>query len=106
LKKSHQENLNKIHGIFNQHKQSQKINKHRNKIEELDGKIDMEVNALKNEAILEDIERELEFQNQCMEQLNELNEKFNFKEDNTQKINLKDRLKNLMDKIDSENKLD
>ena len=33
-------------------------------------------------------------------------EKFNFKEDNTQKINLKDRLKNLMDKIDSENKLD
>jgi hypothetical protein len=103
LKKSHLENLNKIQGIFNQHKQSLKISKHKNKIEELDGKIDMEVNALKNEAVLEDIERELEFQNQCMEQLNELNDKYNFKEDNTQKNNLKDRLKKLEEKIDHEN---
>lgn len=77
LANSHLQNLQKIDGIQKQHEQLQKIKKHRGKIVELELSTELEVTALKNEAVLEDIERELDYQNQYLEQFSQLSSQLN-----------------------------
>lgn len=66
LSDSHRENLNKINGIHKQHEQLLKLKKHKGKIAEMEERTDLEIRAIKNESVLEDIERELEFQKECL----------------------------------------
>ncbi len=102
LQSSHNENLNKINGIHKQNEQLQKIKKHKSKIAELEDRTDIEVNALKNESILEDIERELEYQALCLQQFSQLTEKYDQPLNSHINKDLKNEIKNLIDKIEDE----
>ena len=104
LQASHLENLNKINGIHKQNEQLKKIKKHKGKIAELEDRTDIEVNALKNESILEDIERELEYQAQCLQQYSLLTEKYDQPLNRHIHKDLKGEIKNLIDKIEDEDK--
>jgi hypothetical protein len=103
LSASHLNNLNKIDGIQKQHKLLQKIKKHKGNIAELEERTDIEVNALKNEAILEDIERELEYQNQYLEQFSQLSEKMDQSFNQEVNKNYKTQIDRLISKIEEEN---
>jgi uncharacterized protein (DUF2164 family) len=102
LSVSHRENINKIDGIQKQHEQLQKIKKHKKNISELEGRTDIEVNALKNEYILEDIERELDFKNQCLKEISQLYEKMDSIFDHKAGGDYKTEIKNLIKKIEDD----
>ena len=103
LSASHLQNLQKIDGIQKQHEQLQKIKKHKGKIAELENRTDFEVNALKNEALLEDIERELEYQNQNLEQFSRLSAKMERPFDSEVDQSYKNEINNLISKIEEDN---
>jgi hypothetical protein len=100
LSASHRENINKIDGIQKQHEQLQKIKKHKKNISELEGRTDIEVNALKNEYILEDIEQELDFKNQCLKEISLLNEKMDSNFDKKVDEDFKTEINKLLRKIE------
>jgi hypothetical protein len=102
LIESHNENLNRINGIHKQHEQLQKLKLHKGKIAELDERTDIDIDALKNEAILEDIERELDFQNQCLSQFSKLSSELDQPFSSQIKIELKEKIKYLIEKIEDE----
>jgi hypothetical protein len=102
LSDSHILNLQKIDGIQKQHEQLQKIKKHKGKIAELEERTDIEVNALKNEALLEDIERELEYQNQYLEQFSQLSAKMDGSIDKEIDKKFKTEIDSLISKIEDE----
>ncbi len=100
LSDSHLMNLQKIDGIQKQHEQLQKIKKHKGKIAALEQSTEIEVNALKNEALLEDIERELEYQNQYLEQFSQLSAKMDESVNKEIDKKLKTEIDSLINKID------
>jgi len=102
LQKSHLENLNRINGIHKQNEQLLKLKKHKDKIAALEDRTDIEVSALKNEALLEDIERELEFQSQCLEQYSELSEKYNRPTNIPVNKDFKNKIQGLIDSLEDE----
>lgn len=102
LQKSHLENLNRINGIHKQNEQLLKLKKHKGKIAAMEERTDIEVSALKNEALLEDIERELEFQSQCLEQYSELSEKYNQPTDKHIDKDFKHKIQGLIDSLEDE----
>jgi hypothetical protein len=76
LIETHQENLNKIHGIHKQNEQLAKLKRHKGKIDDYELNTQFEVNSLKNEAILEEIIRELDFQEEFLKEYNQLNKEY------------------------------
>jgi hypothetical protein len=102
LSESHLENLQKIDGLQKQHEQIQKLKKHKGKIAALEDRTDIEVNALRNESLLEDIERELNYQNQYLEQLSKLTEKFDRPINSKVDQSYKTEINNLISKIDDD----
>ena len=76
--------------------------KHKGKIAALEDRTDIEVNALRNESLLEDIERELNYQNQYLEQLSKLTEKFDRPINSEVNQSYKTEINNLISKIDDE----
>jgi hypothetical protein len=76
LIETHQNNLNRIHGIHKQNEQLAKIKRHKGKIDDYELDTQFEVNALKNETVLEEIGRELEFQEEFLKEYNQLNKEY------------------------------
>lgn len=74
---SHQENLERINGLSNQNKHLQKLNLYQAKLDELQGKTDLEREAIYNEYLLKEIHEELTFQEECFKQYEALNLKYN-----------------------------
>ncbi len=102
LKKSHQENLNRIQGIQQQHEQISKLKKHQNKIAEMDEKSDIEAKILKNENLIENIERELDYQSECLEQYVQLTTQLDQPLDKKVDKELKGKIQDLIKKLEQE----
>ena len=73
---SHKENLERINGVKNEGKQSQKNMLHKEKLSELDQNTTIEEKAIYNQLLISGIAEELEHQEECMRQYIELNEKY------------------------------
>ncbi len=103
LSASHKDNLNKINGIHKQHKQLLKIKKHKGRIAEMEENIDLEIQAIKNESVLEDIERELDFQSECLRTYTQLTEEMDQPISTNISSDLKLKIEKLIETIKKEN---
>lgn len=99
---SHQENLNRILGIQQQHEQLEKLKKHKNNIFQIEENTELEAKALKNVALLEDIERELTYQAECLEQYAKLTSELDQPLDKNIDKQLKFKIDTIISKLEEE----
>jgi hypothetical protein len=102
LQVSHKEQLAKIDGIQQQHEHWQKLQEHREKLDALSKNTDIELQSLRHETLMEEIERELDFQQECLKQYQDLYEDLGEKLDKNTVGNIKINIQNIIDQIDSE----
>ena len=107
LRTSHQENIERIQGMNQKGSQVKKLEKHRSKLEKETTTDALEANKLHSEAILDEINKELLFQEECYKQYVELSKKYNPSLLNPVDESYKIDLHNLVDKVDDqpENKI-
>lgn len=99
---SHQENLNRIHGIQEQHEQLEKLKRHKKNISKIEENVDLEAKALKNQALLEDIERELTYQSECLEQYAKISTEFDQSLNKNIDISFKYKIQDIINKLEEE----
>lgn len=99
---THQENLARINGLSGQNKQLQKLNLYQAKLDELQGKTDIEREAIYNEYLLKEIQEELTFQEECFKQYKALNLKYNKPIGQEVNNDFKLKIKDIIDRLEDQ----
>lgn len=102
LQVTHKEQLAKIDNIQAQERHWQKLKEHQKKLDALSKNTDIEVQSLRHQALLEEIERELEFQQDCLDAYQKLSDKFSPDLDESTTSNIKINIQNIIDQIDED----